>query len=354
MAPFFWGHRNATVISCELEDKKTMNRLPLLGCVMCLCLQTATFESVAWQIPVSGPDPTVIAVDSNGALSYYAFVTGRGIPVLHSTDLKSWQPIGRVFEQAVPDWARREVPGATGIWAPDISYHEGRYYLYYAVSTFGSQRSVIGLAVNRTLDRESPDYRWVDCGKVIESSPNGCDYNAIDPALFVDNDGRWYLFFGSFWSGIKAIELIPGEGKPKPDAKIVSIAGRPHHPTHAIEAPFVVFREGFYYLFASWDRCCDGADSDYKVVVGRAKQVLGPYVDAQGKPMLDGGGTLILAGNDRWRGPGHNCVLHTETGDWIIHHTYDMQNLDKHRILQVRPLSWTEDGWPRVGQPLSN
>ncbi|MGQ9505185.1 MAG: arabinan endo-1,5-alpha-L-arabinosidase [Thermogutta sp.] len=314
-------------------------------------------SDAAGGIPVSGPDPTVIAVpragDSQTGCDYYAFVTGRGIPILHSHDLKSWRPIGRVFDQAVPDWARREVPGSTGIWAPDVSYHQGRYYLYYAVSTFGSQRSVIGLAVNETLDLESPKYRWVDRGEVIDSSPDKCDYNAIDPALFVDDDGKWYLFFGSFWSGIKAVELTPGEGKPKPGAEIVPIAGRPNHPTHAIEAPFVVCRGGYYYLFASWDRCCDGAESDYKVVVGRSKHVLGPYLDFVGRPMREGGGTVILSGNERWRGPGHNCVLITKTGDWIIHHTYDMRNLDKHRILQVRPLTWTEDGWPRVGQPLS-
>jgi len=326
---------------------------------LALCLLGLDWRVSAWQSPVvSGPDPTVIAVsrptDSGTAHDYYAFVTGRGIPVLRSTDLKEWHAAGRVFDQAVPAWARQEVPGATGIWAPDVSYHNGRYYLYYAVSTFGSQRSVIGLAVNTTLDADSPDYHWVDRGKVIESSPGVCDFNAIDPALFVDKDGKWYLFFGSFWSGIKVIELIPGEGKPKANAEIVSIAGRPDHPTHAIEAPFVVFRQGYYYLFVSWDRCCDGAESDYKVVVGRATQVLGPYVDAGGRPMKEGGGTIVLSGDERWRGPGHNCVLTTDTGDWIIHHTYDTRNLDKHRILQVRPLNWTSDGWPSVGEPMSD
>lgn len=330
----------------------------VLGCFVLFCLVGSELKSHAAEgIPVSGPDPTVIGVpragDSQTRCDYYAFVTGRGIPILHSNDLKTWRPIGRVFDQAVPDWARREVPGSTGIWAPDVSYHQGRYYLYYAVSTFGSQRSVIGLAVNESLDPESPKYQWVDRGKVIESSPGSCDYNAIDPALFVDDDGKWYLIFGSFWSGIKAVELTPGDGKPKPGAEIVPIAGRPDHPTHAIEAPFVVSRGGYYYLFASWDRCCDGAESDYKVVVGRAKHVLGPYLDFAGRPMREGGGTVILSGDERWRGPGHNCVLTTETGDWIIHHTYDMRNLDKHRILQVRPLTWSEDGWPRVGQPLS-
>ena len=166
------------------------------------------------------------------------------------------------------------------------------------------------------------------------------------------NDGNWYLFFGSFWSGIKAVALAPETGKPKEDAEIVPVAGRPNHPTHAIEAPFVIFRDGYYYLFVSWDRCCDGADSDYKVMVGRSRKVLGPYVDADGRTMLDGGGTLVLESSDRWRGPGHNSVLTTEEGQWLVHHTYDMQHLRAQRILQIRPMSWSPEGWPKVGKPL--
>lgn len=305
------------------------------------------------QMFVPGADPTVIVLpaDRGEDWHYYAFVTGRGIPILRSRDLRRWDSLARVFDQ-LPDWLPKEVPGVSAIWAPDISYHDGLFYLYYAASTFGSQRSVIGLVVNKSIDPQSPDYRWEDRGKVVESFPGQSDYNAIDPALFVDRDGKWYLFFGSFWSGIKAIDLTPGVGKPPKDARIVSIAARPHHPSHAIEAPFVVFRDGLYYLFVSWDRCCDGAKSDYKVAVGRSKHVLGPYNDADGRPMLQGGGKLILTGNERWRGPGHNCVIQVANNWWFIHHTYDMQHLSQHRILQVRPMTWSKDGWPQVGEPL--
>jgi arabinan endo-1,5-alpha-L-arabinosidase len=244
------------------------------------------------------------------------------------------------------------VPRSNGIWAPDLSYHNSLYHLYYSVSSFGSQRSVIGLAVNKTLDQNDPDYRWIDRGKAIESRPGQCDFNAIDPALFVDRDGKWYLFFGSFWSGIKAVQLNAETGKPHEDATIIPIAARPKHPTHAIEAPFVIYHRGSYYLFVSWDRCCDGADSDYKVMVGRARRVTGPYVDAKGHPMLAGGGTLVLEGDERWRGPGHNSILTTDRGQWLVHHTYDVQNLRAQRVLQIRPLSWSDDGWPRVGKPI--
>jgi arabinan endo-1,5-alpha-L-arabinosidase len=300
------------------------------------------------------PDPTGVAVpnDSGGA-DYYVAATGRGVKLLHSTDLKQWKPSGRVFDQAVPAWASEAIPGTQGIWAPDLSYHDGLYYLYYSVSTFGSQRSVIGLAVNKSLDPASEDYQWQDRGLVIESDPDKDDFNAIDPALFVDEQGRWFLFWGSHWSGLKVVEVDPQTGKPKPDAKIIPVAARPDVSSHAIEAPFVIFHDGYYYLFASWDSCCDGAKSTYKVVVGRSKSATGPYVDAQGRPMLEGGGTLVIESSDRWRGPGHNGVITTDSGQWMVLHTYDMENLDAQRILQIRPMTWTKEGWPQVGEPLS-
>ncbi len=304
-------------------------------------------------ILAGGADPTIVATqDAQGKPAYYVVATGRGIRLAYSPDLKNWKRVGRVFEQSVPAWAKEEVPKSGGIWAPDLSFHNGLFHLYYSVSTFGSQRSVIGLAVNKTLDQTSDDYEWIDRGKVIESFPGQCDFNAIDPALFVDEDGLWYLFFGSFWSGLKAVELDPETGKPQAEAEIVPVAARPHHRAHAIEAPFVIRREGYYYMFVSWGNCCDGARSDYKVMVGRSRKVLGPYVDADGRAMLDGGGTLVLESSERWRGPGHNSVLTTEDGEWLVHHTYDMRNLRAQRILQIRPMTWTSGGWPEAGEPI--
>lgn len=301
------------------------------------------------------PDPTGVAViDAAGKTTYYVAATGRGVQLLSSTDLKRWTPAGRVFNQPVPDWARREIPGTQGIWAPDLSHHDGLYYLYYSVSTFGSQRSVIGLAVNKSLDPKSKDYEWQDRGIVIASNPDDNDFNAIDPALFVDEEGRWLLFWGSHWSGLKAIEVDPKTGKSKSNAKIHAVAVRPDVASHAIEAPFVIFHDGYYYLFASWDACCDGANSTYKVVVGRSRDALGPYVDAKDRPMLDGGGTIIVENSDRWRGPGHNGVITTDAGQWMVLHTYDMENPAAQRILQVRPMTWTEEGWPAVGEPVAS
>ncbi|MGQ9592657.1 MAG: arabinan endo-1,5-alpha-L-arabinosidase [Planctomycetota bacterium] len=301
-------------------------------------------------ILAGAPDPSAIALEPMGK-GYAVFATGRGIPIYRSEDLVRWRRAGAVFEEAVPRWALEKVPGARGVWAPHVERFGGRYNLYYAVSTFGSQRSLIGLAANRTLDPESSEYRWEDLGEVIASRP-GDRFNAIDPAAFVDEDGRVYLFWGSFWSGIYAVELDPATGKPREGEKHVPVADR-REPPNAIEAPYVIFRDGRYYLFVSFDACCEGAKSTYKVMVGRSERVLGPYADAAGRPLLEGGGTLLLASHGRWRGPGHNSVLKLGERSWLVHHTYDLEHLERQRILQVRPLYWLEDGWPVVGEPLA-
>lgn len=322
--------------------------------VVLLGLSTIAHAQPREGLLTGAPDPTGVATtNAAGETVYYVAATGRGVQLLRSTDLVRWESVGRVFDEAVPAWAKREIPGTEGIWAPDLSYHGGLYHLYYSISTFGSQRSVIGLAVNRALDPASPDYKWEDRGKVVESSAETSDFNAIDPALLVDQQGRWLLFWGSHWTGLKMVEVDAATGKPRPGAAIQPVAARPDTTSHAIEAPYVLFRGGYYYLFVSWDGCCDGAKSTYKVMVGRSRSATGPYLDAAGKRMLDGGGTLVLEGDERWRGPGHNGVLESRAGQYLLHHTYDAQHLEAQRILQVRPLTWTEDGWPRVGAPVA-
>ncbi|MHB8861073.1 MAG: arabinan endo-1,5-alpha-L-arabinosidase [Pirellulaceae bacterium] len=300
---------------------------------------------------VGAADPTIAVMPGTDPV-YYVFPTGRGVPIYRSRDLVAWEQTGRVFDRALPAWASAAVPGAKGIWAPDISWSNGEWRLYYSVSTFGSQRSVIGLATNKTLDPADPDYRWEDRGLVIESQPGVHDFNAIDAACFIDQQGRHFLFWGSFWNGIKAIQLNAETGMPAEGAIPQAVAGRaPGTNPPAIEAAFVIWRNGFYYLFVSHDMCCEGIKSTYKVMVGRSKEVTGPYVDFDERPMVDGGGTLVLASYDRWRGPGHNCVLQTPARDWLIHHTYDAQNIRAARVLQVRPIYWDETGWPVVGEP---
>lgn len=310
-------------------------------------------------IPFDSPDPTVI--EEKDGSGFYAFTTAPGINVWHSKDLLTWERSKRVFERRVPQWAQERVPGSRGIWAPDIVYFNDLYHLYYSVSTFGGQRSVIGLAVNKTLNPDSPDYRWEDRGLVLESGPDQTDYNAIDSAVFIDEDGKTYLTWGSYWTGLKGVEIDPKTGKPfayqedrKDDLKVpanyVHIAARKRQSrTTAVEAPFLVKKDKYYYLFVSWDSCCDFEKSTYKIAVARSEKPLGPFLDKDGVDMALGGGSLLLESTERWRGTGHNGFLRTKNGDWLILAAYDAKEPRKGRLTQVRPLYWNENQWPETG-----
>jgi arabinan endo-1,5-alpha-L-arabinosidase len=325
--------------------------IPLLIIAAALSAQAQPQGGPPRDVLFDCPDPAVIQPQERGPV--YAFATGYGIPVYRSEDLYHWQRVDRVFSGGMPSWARTAIPGSRGIWAPDIRQFKGRYFLYYAVSTFGSQHSVIGLATNRSLDPAAADYRWEDQGLVLESDRGKSDFNAIDPAMIVDRGQQPYLFWGSYWTGIKAARLDPQSGKLPPGAKIVAVAARaPGVDPPAIEAPYVMEHDGRWYLFVSWDDCCSGERSTYKVIVGRSKSLLGPYLDYHGRPMTAGGGTLVLASYGKWRGPGHNSALHTANGDWLVNAGYDADYLRRGRVLQVRRMYWTEDGWPVVGDVL--
>lgn len=300
------------------------------------------------------PDPTIIrAGDGSG---YYIVCSGKGIPIWRSRDLREWTQVGRVFSDDVPSWARRKIPDSRGVWAPDIKRVNGKYFVYYSVSTPGSQRSVIGLAVNASLDPSAPDYRWEDRGLILESDPDATTFNAIDPALLVDDKDGMFLFWGSYWDGIKAGRIDGESGRlVSPATEATAVARRGKNAAPAIEGAYPIKRNGFYYLFVSWDHCFADNPSDisYKVMVGRSKKPLGPYVDRLGKPMTAGGGELVVMGDRRWRGPGHNSVLQTPSQDWLVHHVTDATQPRAGRLLQIRPLAW-HNGWPVAGTPLGS
>jgi hypothetical protein len=297
-------------------------------------------------------DPTLI---KQGAY-YYDVITGdiatrTYLPLRRSRDLVHWEFLGTVFTTP-PAWVVRELGTTPGdFWAPDIRYFNGRYHLYYAASQFATNKSVIGLATAKTLDPDSPDYGWTDQGMVLRSTPGTDDFNAIDPDLVFDERGRLWMAFGSFWSGLKLRRLDPATGKlSAQDPTLYPLASRPA--PGAVEGPSIVRRGGFYYLFASFDFCCRGVNSDYRVMVGRSRRVTGPYVDRKGVPMLEGGGTELLRGYDEFAGPGHGDVYRDRGVDWFAHHYYDREDPDATPRLSVRPIDW-RGGWPELGDPLS-
>lgn len=302
-------------------------------------------ESLNLEGDLNAHDPAI--AKENG--TYYVFSTGgrkRGgmLPVRSSDDMHNWTFCGNVFDN-LPDWVILEIPDAKGIWAPDISFFNGKFHLYYSVSRFGKNDSLIGLATNKTLNPASSDYEWIDRGMVIRSIQGLDDFNAIDGNIIIESEEKIWLCWGSFWSGIKMKRINPETGKPSDlDTTLYSLAGRP--PTDAIEAPVIIAHDGYWYQFVSFDLCCRGVESTYKIMVGRSENITGPYLDADGKPMLEGGGTLVIeATTENWKGPGHCDILQDESRDYLVFHAYHGQT--GRSELKISSIFW-KNGWPQV------
>jgi arabinan endo-1,5-alpha-L-arabinosidase len=276
---------------------------------------------------------------------YWVFYTGRGVPSYHSRDLVKWERGPAVFKTA-PEWIAGTVPEnrRMSYWAPDIMKVGDRYLLYYAVSAMGKMTSAIGLATNSTLDPNDPAYHWVDEGVVVRTK-DGDNYNAIDPAVFQDTDGSLWLSFGSYWSGIKLIQLDPRTGKRlAPDSKMYSLAYN-----ESIEASYLCKHDHYYYLFVNWGSCCDGPRSTYNIRIGRSTAVTGPYLDKAGVDMLHKGGSVFLANtNGPLIGPGHAGTLTADGKTWLTSDFEGDLRMDGRATLAIMPLRWNADGWPEA------
>ena len=289
-------------------------------------------------IRVHDPSPIIKCGDE-----YWLFYTGRGVPSYHSKDLIKWERGPAVFTEA-PAWVAKTVPRNRWMyyWAPDVIHLNDRYLLYYAVSVFGKQTSAIGLATNPTLDPNDPKYHWTDEGFVIQTSETN-NYNAIDPAASLDENGNLWLAFGSYWSGIKLIELDSKTGKrTAPDSPMYSLA---HN--DSIEASYIYHHDGFYYLFVNWGQCCRGTNSTYEIRVGRSRDITGPYLDKDGGDMLYAGGSSFLVSNGPFIGPGQSGIVTAGGTDWFSCHFYDGT---RHGMsaLAILPLTWESSGWPAI------
>ena len=298
---------------------------------------------------ISVHDPVVIKQND----TYYLFSTGEGIACFSSKDLINWTKEPAVFAEK-PIWTDKVVPNFKNhIWAPDISFHNNTYYLYYSVSAFGKNTSAIGVATNSTLNSNDKSYKWVDHGIVIQSVPNRDMWNAIDPNLTIDENNVPWLTFGSFWNGLKMVKLNPDLLSVDKKNEWYTVAKRQRtfeledeDPGNAaLEAPFIFKKFGYYFLFLSWDFCCRGKESTYKVVIGRSKNITGPYLDKDGKLLNEGGGSVLIQGNEKWYGAGHNSTYSFDGKDYIFFHAYEAKN-DGKSMLETQELKWDANQWP--------
>lgn len=293
---------------------------------------------------VMAHDP-VMAVE-NGI--FHLFSTGRGLQHATSADRKLWTVHAGPAMDSIPQWAHDSVPGFKDhVWAPDIIRYRDKWWLAYSCSTFGKNTSAIGLA---SADSLSDDIRWHDEGAIICSREGRDNWNAIDPNFITDGDGNPWLTFGSFWDGIQLARL-DSTMRIADRSSLRTIA---RHKTggraNPVEAPFIFRHGGYYYLFVSWDYCCRGTESTYKVVVGRSRNVDGPYLDRNGHDMLHGGGTLVIEGDKRqFEAAGHCAVYRFGGDDILICHGYSIAR-DGAPVLIQRRIAWTSDGWPEIKQ----
>ncbi len=242
-------------------------------------------------------------------------------------------------------WRRGVTPSRSGM-APDAIRLGDRYYVYIARNVGAQPKAEINMISSKALDPESPDYKWEE-GGVVASSDGVEDCNAIDPGLFLDpTDGRLWLVYGSYFGYIRLVELDPKTGKrlnPKEPPRNIAIN---------CEASVMIYRDGWYYLLATHGSCCRGADSGYNIRVGRAKKVVGPFLDHTGLDMLKGGGKLLQGSSGRVIGAGHFGLI--DLGDGVQKFSMHWEaDLDRGgaSVLDIRPLLW-RDGWPVAGENL--
>jgi len=276
------------------------------------------------------PDPTVIK-GNDGYFYLYATEDVHNVPILKSLDLVDWKSAGTAFTDAT----RPSFEPNAGIWAPDINYINGKYVMYYAMSVWGGEWTCgIGVAV-----ADSPQGPFTDKGKLFRSNEIGVQ-NSIDP-FYIDDNGHKYLFWGSF-RGIYCIELSEDGLSVKEGAVKQQIAGT------AFEGTYILPKDGYYYLFASVGTCCEGVNSTYTTVVGRADNLFGPYFTKSGAQMMDNGYETVIHKNSRFVGTGHNAeILQDSNGKWwMLYHAVDVQN-PKGRVLMLDEIKW-EDNWPVV------
>ncbi|MBN1306920.1 MAG: arabinan endo-1,5-alpha-L-arabinosidase [Chitinispirillaceae bacterium] len=325
----------------------TMPRVWVYAVCIIITFGIAALMSAASRDPTNQLKGSLTIHDPSSLLmqggTYYTFGTGGG--GLISKDRITWSrgdnPISRMGKQSW--WA---VHGGD-IWAPECALMDGVYYFFYSVSAWMEFNSAIGVATNTTLDQSDSDYRWADQGVVIDSlqaADGGPMVNVIDPATFFDDDGKWYLIFGSFQGGIRLIELNRATGKPLTETV---------HPVkitdHLGEASFLLHLNDYYYCTVSTGICCKAMESTYQIVQGRATSVVGPYTNREGRSFKTGSSTGLLSrdydsdGSVLHAGMGCSGFFWDRDTLFMSYHAYTAP--DGAALLNIKPVYLDPEGW---------
>lgn len=292
---------------------------------------------------LNSADPSPLVYDGS---TFYQFTTGtQGVWYSHSSNLSAWTAGGYISPSGTngvyPSWIQTAVPGWTvgNFWAPDVVKIGSNYWMYYAVSTFGSSTSAIGLAKATSLT----SMNWQDQGMVVSSNGSSTAFNAIDPCLFQDTDGTMWLSYGSFFGGIAVVQIDPATMKVKSGSSAVKIAGGSGADW---EGSYITKNNGYYYLWANRGACCNGVNSTYTIVVGRSTSITGPYLNQTGGNLTTGGanGTLVLGTIGNKISPGGVGLLVQGGCNYMSYFYYD-GNSGGTTLLDIDELTYTGD-WP--------
>ncbi len=314
---------------------KTSSAQPLDPAMPTLSDATTNAEGCSYGGPVINrdcPDPTVIR-STDGY--YYLFSTEviHNVPVYRSANLVDWNRVTTAFTDAT----RPSFVKDAAIWAPDVEYFNGKYYLYFSMSTWGGEWDCgIGVA---TASRAQGPYR--NTTKLFISREIGVQ-NSIDP-FAIEDGGKKYLFWGSF-RGIYGIELTDDGMAVAEGAKPQKIAGT------LTEGTYIIPHDGYYYLIGSAGSCCDGEKSSYHLVMARSEKLFGPYVSKTGGPAINNNFSNLLYRSAEVIAPGHNAnFVQDDAGQWwMLYHGYDASNVDGGRKTYLSQIHWDRDGWPYV------
>jgi arabinan endo-1,5-alpha-L-arabinosidase len=350
------------------KAKALCSRFALPALLFMLVWHMGTAQN--WPAGIHDPSSIVKCEDK-----YWVFATGDGIAAKYSTDMVTWTdgptPFTKTnWPQWILNYAKTNDNQFEGFfWAPDIIYMNGKYYLYYSCSIWGTMSSCIGVVVNKTLEPSSPDYLWEDQGDIGIYSwvPNPLT-NAIDPAVMKGPDGRVWMTYGSFnRDGIVVTQLDSITGKPKNTSRYPIANSWTGGTSYAEgEGGCMIYRNGYYYLFYNKGGCCAGIASSYYVVMGRSTSPTGPFIDKENKLLYRqnavSGGTVVFKHDDsrglddRYYGPGHIGIYRENNIDYVSFHYYDPNGYYPNEAagykggptLGLAMLKWGSDGWPYI------
>jgi beta-xylosidase len=300
--------------------------------VLCgLWAVTALGAGVEYQNPVIAgdfPDPSVIHVGKDFWATATSSEWGPQFPLLHSVDLVNWELTGPVFAHR-PDWA------VGNFWAPEISQHEGRYFVYYVGRKKGGPLAVA------VASAEKPSGPYTDHGPLVAQAAG-----SIDPVAVTDEKDQRYLIWKEDGNSRKQPTILWAQPLAQDGCNLI---GEPKEIMRndapwegaVIEGPFVVHSGEWFYLFYSGSGCC-GSDCNYALGVARSRSLLGPWEKNPANP--------ILAGNSFWKCPGHGSIVQDEQSRyWLLYHAYSTKDfIFTGREALLDEVKFGPDGWPTI------